>query len=264
MRTTTRCAAVLGVMLGGLTSSANASTLLYTDTTAPGSSAFISAGATLANYPFTLVTSFTVNVSGLYLFGLGVYDYNKGTISAGVDVGLFNDTTNTAVTTLSMGGTAYDGTGGSMFTTKSLATPIALISGDTYSLESWGWPSSPNTIGETLGRLTTFNTLGGDLTNVVGGTGGSASKGQSASNINIVPQGSNTAPANGICELTNGCTAASGNNRYNGGTDYLADQTALIGTPLPATWTMLIAGFAGLGFFAYRGSRNGSVAVAAV
>jgi len=34
-------------------------------------------------------------------------------------------------------------------------------------------------------------------------------------------------------------------------------------TPLPSTWTMLIAGFAGLGFFAYRGSKNRSAALAA-
>jgi hypothetical protein len=34
-------------------------------------------------------------------------------------------------------------------------------------------------------------------------------------------------------------------------------------TPLPSTWTMLIAGFAGLGFFAYRGTKKDSVAIAA-
>ncbi len=34
-------------------------------------------------------------------------------------------------------------------------------------------------------------------------------------------------------------------------------------TPLPATWTMLIAGFVGLGFFAYRGSKKNSAAIAA-
>jgi hypothetical protein len=33
-------------------------------------------------------------------------------------------------------------------------------------------------------------------------------------------------------------------------------------TPLPSTWTMLIAGFVGLGFFAYRGSKNRSAAIA--
>ena len=34
-------------------------------------------------------------------------------------------------------------------------------------------------------------------------------------------------------------------------------------TPLPSTWTMLIAGFIGLGFFAYRGKKKNSAALAA-
>jgi hypothetical protein len=34
-------------------------------------------------------------------------------------------------------------------------------------------------------------------------------------------------------------------------------------TPLPSTWTMLIAGFLSLGFFAYRGSKKGFAALAA-
>jgi len=34
-------------------------------------------------------------------------------------------------------------------------------------------------------------------------------------------------------------------------------------TPLPSTWTMLIAGFIALGFFAYRGTKKGSAAIAA-
>lgn len=34
-------------------------------------------------------------------------------------------------------------------------------------------------------------------------------------------------------------------------------------TPLPSTWTMLIAGFVGLGFLAYRGSKKGYTALAA-
>jgi hypothetical protein len=33
-------------------------------------------------------------------------------------------------------------------------------------------------------------------------------------------------------------------------------------TPLPSTWTMLIAGFVGLGFFVYRRTKN-DAAVAA-
>jgi hypothetical protein len=34
-------------------------------------------------------------------------------------------------------------------------------------------------------------------------------------------------------------------------------------TPLPSTWTMLIAGFLGLGYLAYRGTKKGSAAFAA-
>jgi len=38
---------------------------------------------------------------------------------------------------------------------------------------------------------------------------------------------------------------------------------SLTATPLPSTWTMLVAGFAGLGLFAFRGMKKRSVAVAA-
>lgn len=242
-----------------LAAPASASSLIYSDTTAPGSSAFTNAGATLGNYPFDLTSSsFTVKASGLYLFGLGVYDYNKGAVSVGVKVGLYNDTTNTGVVTLNIGGTAYDGTGGSMFTTESVGTPIALISGDTYSIKSWGWPSTPNTIGENLGTLTTFNTLGGDLTNVPGGTGGTATYGETASNVNTV-----AGLTNALCEIKSGCTASSGNNRYNGGTDYLADQTALIGTtPIPGALCLFGSGLVGLVMFGGRSKRK-ATAVAA-
>ncbi len=34
-------------------------------------------------------------------------------------------------------------------------------------------------------------------------------------------------------------------------------------TPLPSTWLMLLGGFVGLGFFAYRGMKNNSAALAA-
>ena len=46
----------------------------------------------------------------------------------------------------------------------------------------------------------------------------------------------------------------------DGGVSTLAGIAA---TPLPATWTMLIAGFAGLGFFAYRGSKKNAASLAA-
>ena len=42
----------------------------------------------------------------------------------------------------------------------------------------------------------------------------------------------------------------------------MAISGSVAATPLPSTWTMLIAGFIGLGFFAYRGSKKGSVELA--
>lgn len=45
---------------------------------------------------------------------------------------------------------------------------------------------------------------------------------------------------------------------------YLGTESlTLTATPLPATWTMLIAGLIGLGFIAHRGSKKGSTAIAA-
>ncbi len=41
------------------------------------------------------------------------------------------------------------------------------------------------------------------------------------------------------------------------------DNVSLTATPLPSTWTMLIAGFVGLGFFAYRGTKKNGTALAA-
>jgi hypothetical protein len=45
--------------------------------------------------------------------------------------------------------------------------------------------------------------------------------------------------------------------------DPILDDVSVAATPLPSTWTMLIAGFAGLGFFAYRGSKKNAAAIAA-
>jgi hypothetical protein len=50
---------------------------------------------------------------------------------------------------------------------------------------------------------------------------------------------------------------------YNNPAFTYVDNVSLTATPLPSTWTMLIAGFTGLGFFAYRGSKSRSAATAA-
>jgi hypothetical protein len=45
-------------------------------------------------------------------------------------------------------------------------------------------------------------------------------------------------------------------------TRYIATGSA-VATPLPSTWTMMLAGLGGLGFFAYRATKNRRPAVAA-
>jgi hypothetical protein len=50
--------------------------------------------------------------------------------------------------------------------------------------------------------------------------------------------------------------SAGGSGGYNG-------TFSLTATPLPSTWTMLIAGFVGVGFLAYRGTKKGTAAIAA-
>jgi hypothetical protein len=56
------------------------------------------------------------------------------------------------------------------------------------------------------------------------------------------------------------CFTASCNNTSG---FYALTSIEFTATPLPSTWTMLIAGFVGLGFLAYRGPKKGSAAIAA-
>jgi hypothetical protein len=50
---------------------------------------------------------------------------------------------------------------------------------------------------------------------------------------------------------------------YNG--QYISANWSLtaVATPLPSTWVMLLSGFVGLGYFAYRGTKKNSAALAA-
>lgn len=52
---------------------------------------------------------------------------------------------------------------------------------------------------------------------------------------------------------------------YNGFNDIdnVSVNARVTATPLPSTWTMMLLGLAGLGFFAYRGSKKDSAAIAA-
>jgi hypothetical protein len=65
----------------------------------------------------------------------------------------------------------------------------------------------------------------------------------------------------GVCYVA-GCDETSGFYPLVSGTLDGQPLQGIAATPLPSTWTMLIAGFVGLGFFAYRGSKRKSAAIA--
>jgi hypothetical protein len=55
----------------------------------------------------------------------------------------------------------------------------------------------------------------------------------------------------------------SGTEHYDVVGSTLFSNESVAATPLPSTWTMLIAGFIGLGYFAYRGKKDRSVSLSA-
>jgi hypothetical protein len=82
--------------------------------------------------------------------------------------------------------------------------------------------------------------------------------------------------ANGRCIGFGSCGAGgSGTYYFNNGSTLQGPYTSSLAafdvlggpapatTPLPSTWLMLLSGFVGLGFFAYRGTKNRSAALAA-
>jgi hypothetical protein len=81
--------------------------------------------------------------------------------------------------------------------------------------------------------------------------------------------GSSLAPPSGGWSLWTASYVAGVSNApitialISNGTQGNFDNVSLTATPLPSTWTMLIAGFIGLGFFAYRGSKKSSSVLAA-
>ena len=56
--------------------------------------------------------------------------------------------------------------------------------------------------------------------------------------------------------MLNSTAVADINADLSAGDPYFGIGGTVNATPLPSIWTMLIAGFAGLGFFAYRGSKK--------
>jgi hypothetical protein len=79
--------------------------------------------------------------------------------------------------------------------------------------------------------------------------------------ISVLPNGVYGTEGNGTLLFSGTFTTISWTNpTYE---DWYGFTVGVEATPLPSTWTMLIAGFLGLGFFAYRGSKKNATAIAA-
>jgi hypothetical protein len=218
--------ALAGAILALSIANASAVTLVYNDTTTAGNTA----------YPFLVSNNFTVNKSGVLIDSLDVFDSTKGTIGSDLTVSLYNDTTNTAVATVDFKGTAYNGVNGSFFVSKTISL-VSLIQGDTYSVEAWGFSPTQLYVDTSGTSKVTFNSLGGALSDL------------SATNF----AGGVPSPP---CNMITGSNCSGVGNLNVHGTDFFG-AGSIDAVPEPSTWAMLILGFCGLGFVAYRRKQSG-------
>jgi hypothetical protein len=231
--------AVAAVAVAFLAGPSNASTVVYQDSvdTLPASpNPYING---LQQWVGNLGMEFQVN-TGITVNALGAFDNDvpaglSGTTGSGVVVGIFNVSTGLLVGTSVVFSTETPGTqiGADAFQN---VTPFNLGPGK-YEIVSLNDPNYNQGFFNTgPNQFQTLNSLGGALSFI--GT----SYYDSNSGLDL-PGSVDTGPV----------------DRYDAGT-FAASALA---TPLPSTWTMLIAGFIGLGFFAYRGSRKSAAVLAA-
>jgi hypothetical protein len=180
---------------------------------------------------------FTVN-SNVVVYGLGAF--TNGAIP--IDVAIYNATNGSPIAGLST--TITTAPNSSKYAFQPV-TPVILTPGS-YQVTAWGYATGNNNNYNTglcgggycpkLG----FNTLGGELT--FGLPYYSNSTGFATILDDFWPGGGPYDPFH-----------------YYGAGNFEASAA----TPLPSTWAMLIAGFVGLGFFAYRGTKRRAAAIVA-
>ena len=169
-------------------------------------------------YGGTLGLNFVVN-STVTVTALGTYDSGRDGITSNIRVGIYDAGTGLFVTpVLNFNGTANGG--GASYVTATIA-PVVLTPG-TYQLAAWGYDlgSDNNFNNGGAGGPVSFNTLSGALTALDASYGSTANPGVFAT----IPDG--------------------GTTRYGAGT-FVASLGAV---PEPATWGLMIAGFAMTGF----------------
>jgi hypothetical protein len=195
------------------------------------------------NWSGSLGLDFTVN-SDVVVYGLGAfYDGSDSTI----DVALYN------TSGLQLAFAAINTTS-SPYTFQGV--PAFILTPGTYQVTAWGYGTgngnyNTGTCGDPANcPALNFNPLGTALTfgapwyNDPGVTGFADDHLDNFNSPNGPPQGP---------------------YHYYGAGNFeaYAGSEIISAAPLPATWTMLIAGFIGLGFFAYRGSKKSAAVVAA-
>ena len=179
---------------------------------------------------WTLAPSGTIDV-----LVLDSQDYRVG-------AGGINDTGTGQFLSFGAGNSPDDGT-------ATTSTPVPIVSGNTYTLSFLygSFSYDPNLI-QSLAVL-----VNGSPIRMIATTGSTSDLSRLFSLYTITflaPVGP------GVLEFQD-------TSSYTDNVDELLDNVQISTTPLPSTWTMLIAGFAGLGFVACRGFKGEASAVAA-
>jgi hypothetical protein len=195
---------------------------------ANATSVYYGPGEPNQNWTGSLGLDFIVN-SQITIDALGAYNGGVGSITVAIFTG---DGTTQLIVPTSIDTTTYSVA--SPYTFQSV-TPITLGPG-TYQVTAWGYGPTDNFntgFGGTLG----FNTLGGALT-----------------------EGNPYYNDQGVTGFANQHL-----DDFNGGGlhFYGAGNFDAFATPLPSTWLMLLSGFVGLSFFAYRRTKKSGAALVA-
>jgi hypothetical protein len=183
---------------------------------------------------------FTVN-SPISITSLGIFDTGPGgSITGPLTVDLM--TTGGVIEASSIFSNTSGSTvnGGYLFQS---ITPVTLSAGN-YYLMGYGWTTANQEHNSNNGgNPDTFNTAGGLVSFVMS-----------------VFTDSPTAPPGTLPGPTYlGYGSVLGNDLFSGANI----QFSAVATPLPSTWIMLLSGFVGLGFFAYRGTKKNTASLAA-